>query len=113
MQKASYVDHVALRLGNIPYYTKFFETVFGMSPIRVDGPADNPRSVWLDGGIQLMQDTTDAPLSGAMHHLCLIVPDVAETIRLAGPFGAAPVEGKGAHWFTIPGGPNFELKTRL
>lgn len=43
MQKASYVDHVALRLGNIPYYTKFFETVFGMSPIRVDGPADNPR----------------------------------------------------------------------
>lgn len=110
MQAPCHVSHVALRLGNIPYHTKFFETVFGMTVIRVDGPAENPRSVWLDGGIQLMRDTSDAPLTGAMDHLCIIVPDVAEALRLAAPFGATPVAGKGAHWFTIPGGPNFELK---
>lgn len=112
MQTACHVGHVGLRLGNIPYYTKFFEEVFGMQVTRISGPADAPDSVWLDGGIQLMAEAADDPKSGAMHHLCILVPDVEQTLALARPYGAVPVEGKGAHWFTIPGGPDLELKTR-
>lgn len=107
-----HVGHVGLRLGKIPFYTEFFQTVFGMNVIRTIGPEENPTSVWLDGGIQLMDETTDHPECGAMHHLCIIVSDVEQTIALAKPYGAAPVAGKGAHWFTIPGGPHFELKLK-
>lgn len=106
------VGHVGLRLGNIPYYIQFFSDVFGMQVTRVQGPQENPSSVWLDGGIQLMDETSDAPAEGSMHHLCIIVPDVEQTLALAKPYGAVPVEGRGAHWFTIPGGPHFELKTK-
>lgn len=111
MQTPCHLGHIGLRLGNIPHYIRFFEDVFGMRVTRTAGPEDAPTSVWLDGGIQLMDETTDDPKAGAVHHICIIVEDVAGTIALAKPYGATSIEGKGAHWFTIPNGPDFELKT--
>lgn len=108
---ACHVGHVGLRLGNILYYTRFFQHVFGMQVTRISGDPEHPDSVWLDGGIQLMDESTDIPTCGSMHHLCIIVPDVGQTLERARPYGAVPVEGKGAHWFTLAGGPLFELKT--
>ena len=110
MAKAA-IHHVALRVGDLPYFVDFFHQVFGMSVTKQrekDGVVD---SIWLDGGIQLLIDRSATPRDGVMDHVSFLVDNIEETKKKAEPYGGTPCPGKAAHWFEIPQGIVFELKT--
>lgn len=109
-KKTCTVHHIALKVGNIPYFISFFEDVFGMSVYKKRGEAGAYDSVWLDGGIQLLNTTTENPMAGSMDHISFLVDDVEEIKKRAEKYGAFPCPEKAAHWFQIPEGIVFELK---
>lgn len=86
MAKAT-IHHVALRVGDLPYFVEFFHQVFGMSV------------------------TKQREKDGVMDHVSFLVDDVEETKKKAEPYGGRPCPDKAAHWFEIPQGIVFELKT--
>lgn len=104
------IDHVAIETADLPADVRFFENVLGMHVCRTQGDAAAPSSVWLDGGIQLLQEPEPAAGNGRFHHLAFRVDSVKEVLERAAPYGAEPVPGKGAHWFQLPSGIRFELK---
>ena len=105
------IHHVALKVGNIPYFVKFFEDVFDMTITKTRGEEGNFDSVWLSGGVQLLNTSTNDPKAGVMDHVSFLVDSIENVKQKAEKFGATPYPGKGAHWFQIPEGLVFELKT--
>ena len=81
-----------------------------MSVYKTRGEAERYDSVWLDGGIQLLNTTTEKPMTGSLDHISVLVDDVEETKKRAEKYGAFPCTEKAAHWFQIPEGIVFELK---
>ncbi len=110
MEQTCAIHHVALKVGNIPYFLKFFKDVFFMSVVKTRGEEGQYDSVWLSGGVQLLSTTVDAPKSGVLDHVSFLVPDIESVKERAKRYGATPYPGKGDHWFQIPEGIVFELK---
>lgn len=110
-KKICRIHHVALKVGDIPYFIRFFEDVFHMPVYKTRGEAERYDSVWLDGGIQLLNTTTEKPMAGSMDHVSILVDDIEETKKRAKEYGAFPYPEKDANWFQIPEGIVFELKT--
>ena len=108
--KTANIHHVALRVGDIPYFVDFFHQVFGMNIVKTRGEEGAYDSVWLDGGVQLLSDRSDSPSLGVQDHVSFAVEDIEKTKELALPYGGMPVPGKKNHWFQIPQGIVFELK---
>jgi hypothetical protein len=54
--RRSYVEHVAVRVRDIHWHIRFFREALGMEIREIDGSPDDPRQVWLTGGVQLMAD---------------------------------------------------------
>lgn len=111
MKKPCMIHHVALKVGDIPYFVKFFKEVFDMSVYKTRGAEGSWDSVWLDGGVQLLTEKSETPVDGVMHHVSFLVENIEETKKKAEKYGATPFPGKAAHWFQIPEGIVFELKT--
>lgn len=105
------IHHVALKVADIPYFIRFFSDVFSMSVTKTRGDEGAWDSVWLSGGVQLLSAECPTPRAGTMDHVSFLVPDVEAVKQKAAAYGAAPVPGKGAHWFQIPEQILFELKT--
>lgn len=104
------IDHIAIETADLPGDVRFFEDVLGMHVYRTQGDESAPSSVWLDGGIQLLQKDVPAVGDGRYHHLAFQVLSVDAVLEKARPYGAEPVPGKGHHWFQLPNGIRFELK---
>lgn len=104
------IHHIAIDVADLEGYVRFFREVFGMSVTRTKGPAERPDSVWLDGGVQLDRVAEPSRENGRFSHLSFQTTDVPGTVAKALAHGAAPVPGKGAHWFMLPDGLRFEMK---
>ena len=104
------IDHIAIDVKDLASYVDFFEHVFGMQVYRTQGPENDPSSVWLDGGIQLLKVEDPSMDNGRYHHLAFQVASVDAILEKAKPYGSVPVPGKGRHWFMLPDGIKFELK---
>ncbi len=106
------IDHISIDVADMEKYIRFFETVFGMKVSRVQGSAEAPESVWLDGGIQLLHVEEPSMENGRFQHLAFQVMDVDSVLEKASHYGAVPVPGKAHHWFMLPDGIRFELKVK-
>lgn len=104
------IHHIAIDVADLEGTLRFFQTVFGMTVIRKKGPEDHPDSVWLDGGVQLDRVANAGRENGRFSHISFRTTDIPAVIQRAKAFGAAPVPGKGAHWFMLPDGMVFEMK---
>lgn len=104
------IHHIAIDVADLEGTLAFFQTVFGMTVIREKGPRERPDTVWLDGGVQLDRKEDASQENGRFSHLSFRTTDVPGVIERAKAFGAAPVPGKGAHWFMLPNGLRFEMK---
>ena len=112
MQEIGKLDHVALRIKNSSEAVRFFQNVFGMSVVKVRNDGGTKSSVWLSGGIQLIEDSSPFE-EGMMDHVCFLVADIEKTIRLAERFGALPAPERGVGWFRLREGLVIELKAGL
>lgn len=104
------IDHISIDVTDIAAAADFFEKVLGMKIYRAKGPENDPSSVWLDGGIQLLKVDDPSQENGRYHHLAFQVASVDAVLEKAKLYGAVPVSGKGHHWFMLPNGIKFELK---
>ncbi len=104
------IDHISIDVTDIAAAADFFEKVLGMKIYRAKGPENDPSSVWLDGGIQLLKVEDPSQENGRYHHLAFQVASVDAVLEKAKLYGAVPVPGKGHHWFMLPNGIKFELK---
>jgi catechol 2,3-dioxygenase-like lactoylglutathione lyase family enzyme len=103
-----YVEHVAIRVGDLAWHLRFFRDALGMAVREVDGPADAPRQVWLHGGPQLVADTDFAGPEGRLYHLGIMTDDLEAAIQAAAGWGLQPMP-QGRNWLATPDGLAIEL----
>ena len=106
--RRSYVEHVAVRVRDIRWHLRFFREALGMEIREVDGPADDPRQVWLAGGVQLMADTGFAGPEGRLVHLGVMTEDLEAAIEEVHRWGVRELP-KGRNWVELPDGLSIEL----
>ena len=106
--KSSYMDHVAIRVKDIRWHIGFFREALGMSIVSVDGPLDNPKQVWLQGGLQLVADSDFDGDEGRMAHLGIVTEDLKLALRFISAWGVAQLP-KGENWLELPDGVCIEL----
>ena len=108
MTVTAYLEHVAIRVADPAPLVSFFSAVLGMGIREIDGPADAPRQVWLDGGLQLVRRLQPDGEDGRPLHLGLMVDDLDAAIAAALRHGARNLP-KGANWLVLPDGLVLEL----
>lgn len=108
MTATAYLEHVAIRVVDPAPLVAFFGAVLGMGVREIDGPADAPRQVWLDGGLQLVRDPQPDSDAGRPLHLGLMVDDLDAAITAALRHGARNLP-KGTNWLVLPDGLVLEL----
>lgn len=99
----AYLDHAAFFVRDIAPHLVFFRDALGMTVVKMDGDPQAPRQVWLDGGLQLIQDPDFAGPEGRFGHLGIICADVSAAIEAALAHGGRATT-KGAHWLEMPDG---------
>jgi catechol 2,3-dioxygenase-like lactoylglutathione lyase family enzyme len=111
-QKKSYVEHVAVRVGDIHWHIRFFREVLGMEVREIDGPADNPKQYWTIGGMQLIASPGfTAPPSndaGWLAHLGIMVEDLEAALAKAKNWQVTELP-QGRNWLQLPDGLAIEL----
>ncbi|CAM5191602.1 2-dehydropantoate 2-reductase OS=Castellaniella defragrans OX=75697 GN=HNR28_003416 PE=3 SV=1 [Castellaniella defragrans] len=105
----TYVEHVAIRVRDIQWHIRFFETVLGMTLREARGPADAPTQCWTHGGIQLIHTPGQAAEpGGALGHIGVMCEDMEATLALARQQGIRTT-GAGNNWLQLPDGVVVEL----
>ncbi|WP_410217360.1 VOC family protein [Paracoccus sp. (in: a-proteobacteria)] len=104
----AYVEHVALFVSDFQPHLAFFREVLGMDVNRTAGPEENPRSIWLEGGIQLLLWPEQEGVEGRLAHLGIMVEDLPEAIERARAAGARSLPA-GNNWLSLPDGLQIEL----
>ena len=99
----AFLDHAAFFVRDIAPHLVFFRDALGMTVVKVDGDPQAPRQMWLDGGLQLIQNADFAGPEGRFGHLGLICKDVPAAIAAAIAHGGQPI-AKGPHWLEMPDG---------
>lgn len=94
------VDHVALEVSRLAWYVALFEAVFSMT-VTAEGSGE-PRQVWLDGGLQLIERPDEPPAGGALAHVAIAVADRDETAAALARRGCAQI-GRGPSWWSLGG----------
>ncbi len=102
------VDHVAIRVRDIEWYRRFFLEVMEMPVSAVDGEENDPRQLWLTGGIQLIADPNFVGDGGRLAHLGIATPMLEEVQMRAARRGVAVLE-RGPNWLQLPDGLCLEL----
>lgn len=104
----AYLEHAAIKVRDLDWHSRFFETVCGWQVRQIDGDADAPRQVWL-GGAQLIATQGFDGAEGRVHHLGVRCADVdAACARALAIEGVGHLE-KGRNWLTLPEGLIVEL----
>jgi catechol 2,3-dioxygenase-like lactoylglutathione lyase family enzyme len=105
--KRAYVEHVAIRVGDIEWHIRFFRDVLGMT-LRDDRRDETPSQVWTIGGVQLMADPGFDGPEGRLAHLGIMVEDPAEVLREAAAWGVTELP-QGPNWLRLPDGLCIEI----
>jgi catechol 2,3-dioxygenase-like lactoylglutathione lyase family enzyme len=104
----SYVEHVAVRVRDIQWHVRFFREALGMVIRDVDGPAGDPRQVWLTGGVQLIADAAFAGPEGRLGHLGVMTENLEATVEEVYRWGVRELP-QGRNWVALPDGLSIEL----
>lgn len=104
----AYLEHVAFRVRDLAPHLAFFREGLGMTVTQIQGAPEDPRQVWLLGGLQIIQDRDLAGTEGRFDHLGLVCTDVPAAIAAARMHGGVPTE-KGPHWLRFPDGLLIEI----
>jgi catechol 2,3-dioxygenase-like lactoylglutathione lyase family enzyme len=104
----SYVEHVAVRVRDVQWHVRFFRDALGMVIREIDGPADDPRQVWLTGGVQLMADTGFAGPEGRLGHLGVMTENLEAALDEVYRWGVRELP-QGRNWVELPDGLSIEL----
>lgn len=107
--KKSFVEHTAVYVQDIQWHIRFFKETLGMALKKVDGSEDNPRQVWMVGGLQLIS-APDIADQGRMAHLGIVAECLEEVLQEMYAWdGVKQVPGKPRHWVQLPDGLILEL----
>lgn len=116
--KKPWVDHAAIRVGDLEWYVAFLQNALGLKITEVQGAnPDRPDQVWI-GGFQLTRDDAYVPrpfTQERMWHIGVDVADLDETLARAltdsrvTPFSDDPAQ---KYWLTLPDGLVIELVNR-
>ena len=104
----SYVEHVAVRVRDVQWHVRFFRDALGMEIREIDGPADDPRQVWLTGGVQLMADTGFAGPEGRLGHLGVMTENLEAALDEVYRWGVRELP-QGRNWVELPDGLSIEV----
>lgn len=108
----SYVEHVAVRVGDIQWHINFFYEVLEMDIREIDGPTDAPNQCWTIGGMQLMSTPGfSAPPSndaGWLAHLGIMMQDLESALAKAQKWNVKALP-QGRNWLQLPEGLAIEL----
>lgn len=103
---SSHLEHVAFNVGNIDWYSKLFQEIFGMNIKKSNGESPN-RKIWLSGGIQLIESDTDGK-DNCFDHIAIIVSDVEKYSNMLCEKGCR-LSGRGKNWVVLPNDILIEL----
>lgn len=104
---SAYIEHTAIYVSNLEWYLDFFETTLNFTERMRKEEVNQPKQVWLYGGIQLIQ-VTENQVAGKLGHLGIMTEDQAATIK---KIQAYPVKQlpQGSNWFELPDGLWIEI----
>lgn len=107
-QKKSYLEHVAYRVQDIQWHLRFFKEALGMSIVNIDGAPDEPKQVWMAGGLQLVVEPHFEGPEGRMAHIAIMTEDLEAALQevYAWEVTESP---KGRNWIELPDGLLLEL----
>jgi catechol 2,3-dioxygenase-like lactoylglutathione lyase family enzyme len=107
-RKKTYLEHAAIRVKDIQWHVRFFGEALGMSIRSLEGPEDQPKQVWLLGGIQLVSDPGFEGPEGRMAHLGIMTEDLEASIEEVNRWDVTQLP-QGRNWFALPDGLSIEL----
>lgn len=105
------LDHTAVYVRDIEWFTGFFEVVFGMKVKAYDqGEGGTPRQIWMDQGIQLIRcqeeyNTNDSILS----HIAISVNGLEKILKKAYSYPEVTEMEQGRNWLRLPGNVVLEV----
>lgn len=108
MTTQAYLEHVAIRVRDLAWHVRFFETVFGWTVRQVDGDSADPKQVWI-GGMQLIAAADFDNARGHADHVGVRCRDVAAAMAAAYAFSGVTPDPRGSHWLKLPDGFVVEL----
>lgn len=106
--KKSYVEHVAYCVKDIQWHIRFFKEALGMSIVNIDGSEEDPKQVWLQGGLQLISDPSFEGPEGRMAHIAIMTEDLEDALKEVYARGVFE-SPKGRNWVQLPDGLLLEL----
>ena len=106
--KKSYVEHVAYFVKDIHWHIGFFQEALGMPVVGYDGEKEDPKQVWLMGGLQLISDPGFVAGEGRMGHIAIITEDLEQALEAVYTWGCSGLP-KGRNWVQLPDGLVLEL----
>jgi len=106
--RRSYVEHVAVRVRDIRWHIRFFREALGMEVREVEGSPDEPRQVWLTGGVQLIANAGFVGTEGRLGHLGVMTEDLEAALEEVYQWGVRELP-QGRNWVGLPDGLSIEL----
>jgi len=107
-RKKTYVEHTAIRVKDIQWHIRFFGEALDMSIRSVEGPEDQPKQVWLLGGVQLVSDPGFEGPEGRNAHLGIMTEDLEASLEEVYKWSVTEMP-QGRNWFALPDGLVIEL----
>ncbi len=106
--KSSYLQHVAVYVKDIRWYTHFFAEALGMPISRVAGDPDNPQQIWTVGGMQLVSAPDFAGPEGRVAHLGIYTDDLEAALEEVYKWDVTELP-QGRNWVKLPDGLQLEI----
>lgn len=104
----AHLDHVAVFVDDICWYINFFEHTLGFKEKKREEQGGKLKQVWLDGGIQLInQQETQIKMA----HIGIRVDNLPAVLKKMKQFNLKGMP-KGENWLELPNGIMIELVQR-
>lgn len=102
------VDHVAILVEDIQWYFDFFKNTVGFTEKKRKEENGILKQIWLDGGIQLIQEDH---FQKGLAHIGITVDDLSKVLTAMTFYSLKEIENK-QNWLELPNGVILELIQR-
>lgn len=107
--KRSFIEHTAIYVQDIQWHIRFFAETLGLTIQKVEGAVENPKQVWMVGGLQLISDP-NIKNEGRMAHLGIVTECLEDALtEMYSRDGVTQVPGKPKNWVQLPDGLILEM----